>query len=319
METKKFICGFAAMLVALFAISAVMAGISNNVAISDIIVNDVSVFESSSLSGSPGETVPIKVKFTSYENIEDLKVRVWIDGYKNEISTSTKRFDVLNGSTYIKTFNLKLPIVTDMDGTSETLTLHIRIADKNDETESTYSITMQKDSYEYNLLSVDAPLEASAGDTIALDVVLKNTGAQELTDSFVTATIPALGIQRKVYFGDISSVDDSDSDGKQDAKERRVYLTLPANTVTGVYELEVSASNYDASASVKKSIAITGLTASNQTVTSIDSSKTGVPNSIIVLTVVLVIVFVVLLVVLIVLLTKKPAEKMNDFGETSYY
>ena len=48
-------------------------------------------------------------------------------------------------------------------------------------------------------------------------------------------------------------------------------------------------------------------------------SDEGISNSVIVLTVVLVIIFVVLLIVLVILLTRRPEEKSEDFGETSYY
>lgn len=327
MKTKKSLCFFVAVLVALYAISLVAAG-QLDISIDDVVVDDVSASWDSNwgyfpLAASPGDTIPVKVKFISYEDTEDLKLKVWIDGYRSDVSAITPKFDVVNGSIYIKKLSIKLPPAKDMEDVDEELTLYVRISDKTDEVEQTYIIKLQKEPYEYDLLSVDAPLEASAGDIIALDVVLKNRGASELEDSFVTAVIPELGVQKKAYFGDIYPNDDTDEDNTQeDAKERRIYLSIPSNAPTGVYQIEVSASNYDASSTVKKSIAITGLAVSDDNNTSIDTGKTdnkGIPNSIIILTVVLVVIFVVLLVVLIILLTKKPSEKINDFGETSYY
>jgi hypothetical protein len=109
-------------------------------------------------------------------------------------------------------------------------------------------------------------------------------------------------------------------DDNEDARERRLYLVIPADAKTGEYEIQVRASNYDATATAKKVISITGLAVANASATDVTSNDDGgIPTSIVVLTVILAIIFVVLLVVLIVLLTKKPAERIEDFGETSYY
>jgi len=325
MKTKKSLCFFVAVLVALFAISLVAAEL--NVTISDVQIDGTSVSDVDSIAASPGDTISVKVKFISSEDLNDVKLSVYIDGYKSEVYASTPRFNVLADKTYTKTLTVKLPSVYDMDNSEysdleETLTLTVRLADKDDDIEATRQITLQKESYVFDLLSVDAPLEALAGDIIALDVVLTNEGTDKLDNSFVTAVIPELGVQKKAYFGDIYPEDYAlFEDGHSDARERRIYLSIPSNTPTGVYQIEVSASNYDASETVKKNIVITGLAISNNS-TSIETENEdngGIPNSIIILTVILVVIFVVLLVVLIILLTKKPSEKINDFGETSYY
>jgi len=321
MKTKKTLCFFVAVLVALFAINLVAADLG--VTISEVQVDGTSILEDvESIAASPGDTISVKVKFTSVEDLNDVKLSVYIDGYKSDVYASTPRFNVLANKTYTKTLSIKLPSALDMDDVDETLTLTARIADKDDDKETTREITLQKDSYEFNVLSVDAPLEAYAGDIIALDVVLANEGTDTLENSFVTAMIAELGVQKKAYFGDIYPEDNyDDDDGNEDARERRIYLTIPSNAPTGVYQIEVSASNYDASSIVKKSIAITGSAVENDdnTVTTDDNKTTGIPNSIVILTIVLVVIFVVLLVVLIILLTRKPSEKTNDFGETSYY
>jgi len=321
MKTKKTLCFFVAVLVALFAIN--LAAAELGITMSDVQVDGTSISSVDSIAASPGDTISVKVKFISVEDLNDVKLSVYIDGYKSDVYASTPRFNVLANKTYTKTLSIKLPSALDMDSVDETLTLTVRIADKDDDKETTREITLQKDSYEFNVLSVDAPLEAAAGDIIALDVVLTNEGTDKLDNSFVTAVIPELGVQKKAYFGDIYA-EDNTGDNQQDASERRIYLSIPSNAPTGVYQIEVSASNYDASQTVKKNIAITGLAVenTNQTATVISTdnkSTSGVPNSIIILTVVLVVIFVVLLVVLIILLTKKPSEKINDFGETSYY
>ena len=321
METKKLLGFVVAILAVLFTVSFAAAG-NLSVSIDEVSVNDISNDVATLvLSAAPGETVPIVVKFTADADLSDLKLKVWVDGYKSDISASTARFSVKANSTYIKRLAVTMPSATDMkDNLYEDLTLHVRVADKNDETEQVYAISLEKESYNYNVLFVDAPMAASAGEIIAVNVVLRNTGTDELDDSFVTASIPELGISKKVYFGDLQS-QDNESDNLDNAKERNLYLVIPSDAKSGEYLLQVSASNYDASATVKKGITISGLAVSNGTST-VDistSGKNGIPNSILVLTIVLVVIFVVLLVVLIVLLTKKPSEKVEDYGETSYY
>lgn len=321
MNTKAFLNCFAAMLIAVFAVSAVMAG-TLDVSIDEVRVNDDAVSTISGiLAGGVSDKVDVKVKFTvtDADDLEDLKVKAWISGYKDDIEASTERFDALSGRTYSKTVTLNLPSVEDVDELDDDLTLHVEISDKDDDIENEYTLTVQRDSYEYGLLSVEAPAAASAGDIVAIDIVLKNVGSKGLDDSFVVAKIPELNVYKKVYFGDLAPEDNyDDEDDATDARERRIYLVIPTDAKTGEYDLQVRASNYDASSEVIKTLAIKGITADAIDATA-DDKEEGIPNSMIILTVVLVIIFVVLLIVLIVLLTKKPEEKLEDFGETSYY
>jgi uncharacterized repeat protein (TIGR01451 family) len=326
MKTKTILSFILATLIALIAVNYAVAS-TGSLPISNVqvTVNDVEVSDGFTLSGAPEETVPVVIRFTADENLSDLKLKVWVEGYKADISTSTSRFDVVEGSTYIKRLSLILPSVNDMDVNPEGLTLYVRASTKEDYSEEAYSISMERTSYSVDLLSVDGPIAASAGDVLAYDIVLKNTGSREATDTFVTVSIPELGVSKKAYFGDLvaQDCDNDNSCNKVDTEERRVYLTLPTNVKSGDYTVQITASNYDTTATAKKLLSITGTASSddekdNGNVIKPTTEK-KIPTSIIVLTVALVIIFVVLLIVLIVLLTKKPTEKSEDFGETSYY
>ncbi len=325
MRTKTILSFVVAIMIAMFALSFAMASIETiPVSIDKVIVNDVELFEGSltSLAASPGETVPIRVTFTANEDLLDVRVKVWVG---DRDSVSTARFDVLDGSVYIKKLSLTLPNVYDMDDVNESWTLHVQIINKDGDNSTAYQVEMQRESYDYDILSVDAPSRAKAGEVIGVDVVLKNTGFRELQDSFVIVAIPELGVAKKAYFGDLDSTDDCEDDcDKEDARERRVYLVLPSDAKSGDYTLEVKASNYETSSVVKRLLVVSG-TSGNATSTgtgnaiTITGGNTKLPTSVVVLTVILVVIFVVLLIVLIVLLTKKPSEKTEDFGETSYY
>lgn len=324
MKTQTILGFIVAAIIAMFAMSTVMAA-DLAVSIDSVQANDVIMNAGSSgnvLSGVPGETIPVVVTLTAQADLTDVKLKVYVEGYKSDIEVSTSRFDVVNGSTYIKRLALTLPSVEDMDGLTEGLTLRVRASDKTSDTESVYNIKMQRDAYSLQFLNIDAPSKASAGEIIAVDVVLKNSGLRDASDSFVTVAIPELGVSKKAYFADLYSQDNTETD-QTDARERVVYLVLPADAKSGDYMLQVTASNYDATSTAKKVISVTGSAVANgnstNVITPTNTDKAGIPTSVVVLTVVLVIIFVVLLVVLIVLLTKKPTDKVEDFGETSYY
>jgi len=323
MNTKtilSFIVAIVAILSTFSMVSAAIVASGPFVKVNDVELENGTITDI--LAAAPGETVPVTVEFTAGADLTDLKLKAWVDGYKSEVSASTSRFDVVSGSTYVKRLSLTLPSVEDMDANPEGLTLYVRIAGKTEATaDYAYNIKMQRDAYVLTVLDVSMPSKASAGEIVALDVVLKNYGSRQAEDTFVTASIPELGISKRSYFGDLVSQDNNYSNDNEDARERRLYLVIPADAKSGDYTVQVQASNYDATSTTRKVMSITGLAVTNSTgtATPIGPSASKVPTSVVVLTVALVIIFIVLLIVLVVLLTKKPTEKVEDFGETSYY
>lgn len=320
-------------IVALFAIVLTLNAVSAsevNVTINDVVFNDISLMPigSTTAAGFVSNTVPIEVEFKSDEPLTDVRVKVYIEGYKDEISESTSRFNTFSGSTYLKRFSLELPSSMDLDNDGEELTLFVRISAKGqDAKEESFQISMQRETYSLQFLSIDADEKVAAGSVLALDIVVKNNGFDRLDDAYVRASIPELGISQRVYFGDIASNSDKDYDEIRDSLNKRIYLAIPANAVSGTYNVEVEAYNYDAIVTANRKVIISGVVAEDTTedtdkdnVKDIeDADKTSTSNNtVLILTVILAIIFVVLLVVLIVLLAKKPAET-EEFGETSYY
>jgi uncharacterized membrane protein len=320
MNTKTILSFIVATIFVALAVSTVMASTSTTLPLTGFSVeaNDVSLTNGTTLlAGSPGETVELTVRFQATATMQDLKLKA----EALDVSTSSSKFDVFNGSSYARKLTLTLPSVKDMEDNPEGFTLHVTVTSKSEgDYELDYTIKMQKESFALELLSVESPAKASAGEVIAFDVVLKNIGGRETTDAFVTVSIPELGVYKKAYFGDLTENDNASED-KQDARERILYLVVPSDAKSGDYTVEIKASNYETTSTARKVISINGITPStNSTATPLaPSTGSKLPTSIIVLTVVLVIIFVVLLVVLIVLLTKKPSERIEDFGETSYY
>ncbi len=231
----------------------------DSVEVNDMVA-DVSGTTATTIKGDPSEVVPVRVYYSALKNVEDVRVRIYLEGYKDEIYETSSRFRIADGSQDFERFSVRLPSTFDLDDLDENLNLRVRITskDEGDDAEAEYTITMQRDLYSLNVLSIDSPISVVAGDTVAFDVVIENNGYDELENVYVKASIPELGIDRKVYFGDISPQDECEDDdcNKIDTVGRRVYLTIPRNTISGEYEVEVEAYNYDTSVVATKRIVV---------------------------------------------------------------
>ena len=247
-------------LIALIALVAVVAaaGSSLNVYISNVEVGDVDV--SGNLHGGTTTvaamndgTLPVEVTFTSSADTSDVRVKVWISGFRSDLEAETFRFGLLNGSTYHKELTVKLPSDIDL---SEDYTLNVRIESKTDFKEVRFPIRVQRESYDVRILSADFDRTAIAGDILAIDVVIKNRGFNRLDDNFVRVRIPELGVEKKVYFGDLTPLDDEEDEDKEDAVLGRLYVAIPSGAETGIYNVEVETFNSDSSDKVTETLAV---------------------------------------------------------------
>ncbi|RMD46014.1 hypothetical protein D6829_00635 [Candidatus Pacearchaeota archaeon] len=284
------------------------------------------------MAGVVGDTVPVRVTFDSAANLSDVRVKVRMEGHREEVSASSERFDVIDGVTYTKLISLELP--SDEKTASKEYTLYVEISSAHDRSEEQYTLKIQRESYSLDILSVDYPTQVSAGSIVPISVVIKNTGYNRLDDAYVVASIAALGISSRVYVGDLVAIETPDLDNEEDSAYGRVYLQIPETASNGVYDLEIVAYNADAKTKVVKKISIKSLAPEKKPEEIGEGKKEGTETittgktvdeeqheedstSVVALTVVLVIIFVVLLAVLVVLLTKK--EKPAEEVETSYY
>jgi len=259
MKNKAILVSFIALFAIVFALSTIVA---SEVQICDMTVevNDEIVVSSGvTYAGEVSETIPVEVKFTACEDASDVRIKVYIEGYKNEISDETARFHIVNGSTYVKRFSLKLPSSMDLDELTESLKLLVRISAKGKESaEEAYSIKMQRELYGLNILSVDTSDEVTAGTTIPLDIVIENNGNERLDNVYLKVSIPDLGISKKVFIGDMDVVDEEDKDSLSDSESKRIYVSIPRNAASGIYNAEIEAYNYDASTKVQAKLAVSG-------------------------------------------------------------
>ena len=236
-----------AVLVTANSVSALATSVSTTVSGIDITTQPVTIFA--------GETIPLRVSFTADTNASDVRVKAWISGYRSDISDSTERFDIINGSRYTSEL-LTLTAPSDID-INENVLLVVSVETKDAFDETTYDLNLQRGSYEVEVMSVEVqvPYEITPGTNAAVDVVLKNRGIRELDDVYIKISIPALNLETKVYAGDLLPVDDDDTD-EGDAVEKRLFLKIPSDAATGTYTLNVESYNKDVSEKASQDITI---------------------------------------------------------------
>ena len=278
METKKLWVSLltiatALLLVATISSAATITGdlasnSSVNVRVDDLFVYPVG----GEVSVLAGETISVRVVFTSDVNASDVKVKAELEGQKIDVEDLTAPFDVEDGKRYSKTLQLKVPSELK-DELSDELILNIKIygeseADGRVETEiEDIVLRVQRDSYNVEIKSVETPQSVEAGQMLPVDVVLRSMGYNDLDDLYVTASIAALGVERTAYFGDLVALECNDAsdlsptgrscdDEDEDSVSGRLYLEVPENAKEGIYTIEVEASNDDTVSSAVTQVVI---------------------------------------------------------------
>jgi len=268
METKRFLVSF------LLAVSVLLLAV--NVSAADLAsITDVEVDGISAVTDTPaivvGDTVTIRVEFSSLVNVSDVTVEVEIEGDREDVRAETRLFDIESGFDYSKSLRLEVPF--DLKDTlSGPVTLNVDISGSGFKTEATYTLRLQRESYNVAIKTISVPQTVNAGDLFPVDVVLKNLGYSDLDDLEVTASIPALGVQRASFFGDLVALEcDDDSDAvdnygvditrkcnedDEDTVAGRLFLQLPWGVQSGTYALEVTAENDDTTSSKTVQVAI---------------------------------------------------------------
>jgi len=213
-------------------------------------VNDV---QTDNIAVFAGETLPVRVVMTATADSQDVVIKAWLAGSNS--GASTGKFDVIAGNLYTKTLYVTVPSNLDLN---ESKDLQISVENGNEVADTVVvHLTAQRESYVLKVLDVAMDTKVNAGDTLAVDVVLKNRGSHLAEDAFVTVRVPALGIEERTYFGDLSAEDQANPD-KEDASEGKVYIHIPSNVVPGIYDVVVQAFNADSDETVVRKIAVVG-------------------------------------------------------------
>ncbi|NPE26462.1 hypothetical protein HNV12_00470 [Methanococcoides sp. SA1] len=208
------------------------------------------------MAGDVSSTVPVRVTFEATDNVSDVRVEVSMDGFRDDVEAETSRFDIVDGNTYTKLLSLRLP--SDADALNEEYTLKVEITHDGSNAYEEYTVSMQRESYTFEVKSVDYSSRVNSGEVFPVSVVVKNTGFNRMDDTYVVVSIPALGVSTRGYVGDLVPTEccDDDCEDEEDSLYRTVYLQIPSNAASGVYDLEVEVYNDDAEFTTKELISV---------------------------------------------------------------
>lgn len=208
-----------------------------------------------------GEQLVVKAVFKANKDIGNMKVHVWLNGYREELEARTGEFDVFKDNLYSKTLFIDVP--TDIDA-RDVYTLYVKL-EKNAELtgvdEAKVDMNVQRIANILDILSIDLYDHNrdnifNVGSNLYADVVVKNRGNHIADDVYVKVSIKELGISRNVYLGDLEAYDNHFPNDNEDAKKVTVALALPQSTVPGTYTVEVETYNSELSEKATRTITV---------------------------------------------------------------
>ncbi|MBU0760781.1 MAG: hypothetical protein KJ600_06250 [Nanoarchaeota archaeon] len=243
------------LLVSVFALAVVSAqGVNAAIQIDDVVINGI---DSGTVGVTAGEYLEVEVFVSSNATHEDVTIEAWISGDKaNSVETNPFVLTDTGSNSRRKTLTLRVPSNIDPE---ENLKLTVFVESEDGTSVSTQiSLVADRESYTIEILSVDMQHEADAGESLAIDVVVKNRGRQLAEDVFLKVSIPELGLEERTYFGDLSPQDQNSPAEKEDAVERRTYLRIPANVEPGLYTVNLEVFDADSFDVVERRVLIGG-------------------------------------------------------------
>lgn len=275
MRPKNLLVFFLAIASVLFLVATISAATTELALVESVRVNGVYDYGNEDISVIAGETISVRVVFESLEDASNVRMKAELEGTKQDIEDVTAYFDVEEGIRYVKTLAITVPYELK-DEVSDDLALEIKIWNGDFKTEyPEITLRVQRPAYQTDIMSMSTSQSVEAGETLPIDVVVKNIGYNYLDDLYVTAKISALGIERTSYFGDLVALECTDEDGEyscdeddEDTVSGRFYLEIPYDVKSGIYTIEVIVQNEDLTESETRQLVITNDFPSNVIVTS---------------------------------------------------
>ena len=240
-------------LVALLFLAIVPSALAMTVNVKDIAAGPVSV--------QIGEIIPITVTHAASSNMSDVVITAELAYNGRKVNVESKTIDMISGTTYTETLNLKIPtnIKTTVPGESYKLSVRMQDNNGNEIASAQYQLTVQRANDEIEIQKVMTSY-AKAGEPLIVTVVVKNTGSDAIDDVYAKVSIPELGsnVVAEERMGDIASVD---TDEDKDTATKDIALRIPVDAEDGTYTLKVEVynDNDDVSVSTSKSIYLEGI------------------------------------------------------------
>lgn len=254
------------MIASLFLLVSTVSATSEIANVDLVEINGIEELGNQDISVIAGETLDIKVYFTSLVDASDVKIEAELEGDKVSLDTETFLGDLEAGQRYTPTtLSLRVPYELK-DQVSEYAYLYLKIWNGDYRTDYTeIALKVQRPSYNVDVMAISTSQTVEAGEVFPVDVVMKNTGYNYLDDLYLTVKIATLGIEKTVYIGDLVEVEDDD---EEDTVSARVYLRVPYEAQSGIYNLEIEVANDDMIVSEMKQIVVDNDFSSNVIVTS---------------------------------------------------
>ena len=254
-KMTKNLLGLIVTIVSLVLLATTLVTAGSIATINDVEIDGVNA---NSASVVAGEYVTIEVQFTATKNDTEVTIEAEMEVNGEETRVVSSVFDVEAGKSYEKVLTLRVPFDLD-DDVSDDGTLEVEIDGKDHDETATYDIRVQRPTFNAELKSVVIPQNIDAGDSFPVDVVVKNVGYNDLDDTFVTVAVPALGLVKTGYLGDLVAIegcDACDDDDDEDTVMARLYLEVPYEAQAGVYTLEVTVENDDTTSETVRQFAV---------------------------------------------------------------
>jgi hypothetical protein len=215
-----------------------------DVLIEEVEVNGEELSDYDSLTVLNGETINVKIRYYAYENINDAKFRVFVEGYEHGtlMDESSDVMNLVAGKTYTERLSITLP--DDMDSQKD-YRLKIEGVSFSEDVEKEYTlyIDTQRDRVDVVDLVMTPSSGIEPGQNLIANVRMKNRG-QNLQDTVkVTVAIPELNIAESSFVSNLGSGEVITSDD--------MLLFIPETATAGDYTVEVSLS-YDDGYDVSK-------------------------------------------------------------------
>jgi len=223
-----------------------------------------------------GDTLSVRVTFVADEDADRVRV---IAHFSGERDIESVEFPVTSGGEYTRRLNVPVPYDFGEDDLSQVRELEIEVESRNKGSFTTVkpiNLLTQREADNINILAVDMQPEVSAGESLAMDVVLKNRGFYLADDVFLRVRMPELGLETTTYYGDLSPVDQGGDDevDREDAVERRTFLRIPVGTPAGIYTVLFDASDGDSIDTVERRVLVTGASQNGALTVPSQTSKT---------------------------------------------
>lgn len=247
-----FFLAIASILVLMTCVSAAKTDIAT---IDQVKIDGQTYTSTTDISVDAGETILVEVQFTAEEDASDVRLEVEMEGDEVDVEVGSRSLVLEQDKSYFETLSIKVPYELE-EKASDDLALNLKIYNGDYKTEfEEIILRVQRPSYNLGFMSIETDNSVTAGQTVPVDIVIKNIGYNTVDDLYVTIEAPTLGISKSSYAGDLVSLEDNtDKEDEKDNVRKRFYLNVPYDVAQGIHTIEVTAKNNDIEISTGKQI-----------------------------------------------------------------